>query len=65
MPHYEYVCETCGWNFTLLQSLHAKEGETACPQCGDRKTRKLVSSFSTSCGDNTVCGLGSSNWGGG
>src|SRR5574341_1224181 len=39
MPFYEYVCESCGKDFVLLQSMTAKAEDTACPYCDQKKAR--------------------------
>jgi putative FmdB family regulatory protein len=50
MPIYEYQCDQCGESFSHLwrsiqqAELAAQAGEMpACPQCGGRNTRRLVS----------------------
>lgn len=45
MPLYEYFCEDCQKNFTLLQSTDVNKEETVCPQCGSNRTRHKFSSF--------------------
>lgn len=47
MPLYEYQCEDCRRSFTLLQSVHTQPGETVCPDCGGRRSRRLLSSFAS------------------
>ena len=66
MPFYEYVCQACGKDFVLLQSMSAKTEDTACPYCSEKKARKLVSKFS-SYSEGSVCGIGGGghSWGGG
>ena len=64
MPFYEYVCEACGKDFVLLQSITAKAEDTACPYCDAKKARKIVSKFSSLGSDHSVCSVGS-GWGGG
>jgi len=66
MPFYEYVCESCGKDFVLLQSMGAKAEETACPYCSEKKAKKRLSSFSSS-GTGSVCSIGGGghSWGGG
>lgn len=64
MPFYEYVCEACGRDFVLLQSMSAKTEETVCPYCSQMKAKKLVSNFSSS-GSGSVCSVGGHSWGGG
>jgi len=64
MPFYEYICESCGRDFVLLQSMGAKAEETVCPYCNELKARKLVSKFSSS-GSGSVCSTSGHSWGGG
>jgi putative FmdB family regulatory protein len=47
MPLYEYVCEECSEDFTLLQTTHVKPGETICPKCGTTHIQKRFSTFSS------------------
>ena len=47
MPIYEYTCNACEEIFALLQQAGDEE-ETACPKCGSKNVKKLVSSFSCS-----------------
>ncbi len=63
MPFYEYMCEACGRDFVLLQSLNTKAEDTVCPYCNEKRAKKLLSKFSSS-GDHSSCGTGFS-WGGG
>ena len=42
MPIYEYVCDSCEHQFELLQRVGAPPPE-ACPECGARQVRKLIS----------------------
>ncbi len=64
MPFYEYVCDACGKDFVLLQSITSKAEDTACPYCNEKKAKKMVSKFSSVGGDHSACSTGSS-WGGG
>jgi len=57
MPFYEYLCRACGKDFVLLQSITAKEEDTACPYCDQKKAKKLVSKFSST-GSGATCGIG-------
>lgn len=59
MPFYEYVCESCGKDFVLLQSMGAKEQDTVCPYCSEKKAKKMLSKFSAGGHDHSVCGIGS------
>jgi putative FmdB family regulatory protein len=45
MPIYEYSCDACDHVFELLQRVGAEPPE-ACPDCGEPRVRKLVSSTS-------------------
>jgi putative FmdB family regulatory protein len=65
MPFYEYVCEACGKDFVLLQSMGAREEETACPYCHEMKSKKMLSKFSAGGHDHSVCGIGAGGRGGG
>ncbi len=47
MPLYEYRCEACTKEFTLLQSMSVAAGKTVCPSCGESRTRRLFSAFAT------------------
>lgn len=63
MPFYEYICESCGKDFVLLQSMSVKTEDTACPYCDQKKAKKVVSTFSSLGGGHSACSVGS--WGGG
>ena len=41
MPTYDYVCDACGHDYELFQSIKA-EPETKCPECGKKKLRRLI-----------------------
>ena len=45
MPLYEYFCESCEMDFTLLQSTDTNKEESECSECGSRNTRYKFSSF--------------------
>lgn len=64
MPFYEYVCELCGKDFVLLQSLTAKAEDTICPYCNEKKAKKILSKFASPGGEHSSCSTGHS-WGGG
>lgn len=40
MPTYDYVCDACGHQFELFQSITAGK-KRKCPQCGKNKLRRL------------------------
>lgn len=65
MPFYEYVCESCGKDFVLLQSMTVKAEDTSCPYCNEKKAKKIVSKFCSLGGDHSTCGTGGYSWGGG
>jgi putative FmdB family regulatory protein len=46
MPVYEFSCDSCGQRFEELVGPHVgKEAEdVACPACGEREVRRLLSS---------------------
>jgi putative FmdB family regulatory protein len=49
MATYEFECQACGRRFELSMPMtehdHLKQKAPACPGCGKRKTRQLVSMF--------------------
>ena len=45
MPIYEYQCEGCTKQFSLMQSVHTNPGETVCPACGTARLQRLISRF--------------------
>ncbi len=65
MPFYEYVCEACGKDFVLLQSMTHKVEETVCPYCSEKKAKKMLSRFSSPGADHSSCGTSGASWGGG
>lgn len=52
MPIYEYKCKECGETFEVLVRSTEKP---ACPQCGSKSLRKLVSGFSAP-SEKSPCG---------
>ena len=50
MPLYEYQCQKCGKDFTLLQSASVNKDETACSHCGSQGVRHKFSTFSANTG---------------
>ena len=54
MPIYEYECQKCGAVFEML--VRNAEERVQCENCGARRVKKIVSSFSA--------GAGSCNTGG-
>ena len=48
MPVYEHACDKCKRTVTVRMSISEHEkGRAACPQCGGRTLRPLISSFLT------------------
>ena len=47
MPLYEYFCEDCRKDFTLLQSASVNKEETVCSECGSSNVRYQMSTFSS------------------
>lgn len=45
MPLYEYFCEDCRSEFTLLQTADVNKEESVCSECGSKNTRHQFSSF--------------------
>ena len=46
MPLYEYFCDKCKKEVSLIMSISQREkGEAKCPQCGGRELRPLVGTF--------------------
>lgn len=46
MPFYEYECQGCKKVFTLVRSLREHDTQAAaCPQCGSKEIRQLMTSF--------------------
>jgi putative FmdB family regulatory protein len=41
MPTYEYLCDACGHQFDLFQSIQA-DPEKKCPKCRKLKLRRLI-----------------------
>jgi putative FmdB family regulatory protein len=48
MPTYEYLCEKCGEEFSVVMSIseHDKKRVT-CPKCKGRKVSPQISGFTT------------------
>ena len=49
MAVYEFECQSCGERFEVRMGIsehdRTKDQPPACPKCGKRETRQLVSSF--------------------
>ncbi len=47
MPLYEYHCEECDQEFTLLQPASVNKDETTCSECGSSRVSHKFSTFSS------------------
>ncbi len=47
MPLYEYHCDSCQKDFTLLQSTKVDQNETRCEECGSEDVRRNLSTFAS------------------
>jgi len=48
MPTYEYRCQECSKEFSLILSMKEHdEGKAKCPNCGSQKLEQLISTFLT------------------
>ncbi len=48
MPTYEYTCEKCGNQFSLILSIREYEKEkerTRCPKCKSKRVKQIMSTF--------------------
>jgi len=41
MPTYDYMCESCGYEFEQFQTITAKPLRT-CPKCGKKGLKRLI-----------------------
>ena len=56
MPIYEFECNKCKKSFEILMGFNEK-AKPRCPECGSKKTKRLLSAFSTgSSKSNQACG---------
>jgi putative FmdB family regulatory protein len=46
MPLYEYQCPACGHRFEVLQHLGEGGDGLACPECGQPRPERKLSTFS-------------------
>jgi putative FmdB family regulatory protein len=46
MPHYEYLCTSCGKKFsTVLTLAEHEESKVKCPKCGGTKVEQQWAAF--------------------
>jgi putative FmdB family regulatory protein len=43
MPLFEYLCPKCNRKFEVLVGMTAQKAKAACPSCGCKQCRKLIS----------------------
>lgn len=43
VPIFEFLCQGCGKKFATLVGMTAEADDEACPHCGSKSTRRLVS----------------------
>jgi putative FmdB family regulatory protein len=65
MPIYEYKCQKCNEQFSLLQSLYPEDTSTECPKCGSKEVKKALSAFSCASGNDATSSAPSFGGGGG
>ncbi|MBN1351815.1 zinc ribbon domain-containing protein [candidate division KSB1 bacterium] len=67
MPIYEYRCHNCGFIFEEFQSIKADPAQTKCPKCGEQRSERLLSAFSSvnASGSGSVASSGGSCGSGG
>lgn len=66
MPLYEYACKNCGEKFEELRSLNDADRSNACPKCGSKSARRVMSTFATGSsktdvGEGPTCSTGVCN----
>jgi putative FmdB family regulatory protein len=54
MPIYEYVCEKCRREFSLLRPMSEADSLTACEECGHARAKRKLSLFSARTGEGTA-----------
>jgi putative FmdB family regulatory protein len=46
MPTYEYLCENCQKEFSMILSFSEHEkGDIICPECNSKQVKQLISTF--------------------
>jgi putative FmdB family regulatory protein len=53
MPIYEYVCEACRREFSLLRPMSEADAPAACEACGRARTKRKLSVFSARTSEGT------------
>ena len=47
MPIYEYKCKECGAQFEEFQNINDSSENVICPECGEKKTERIMSAFAS------------------
>lgn len=47
MPVFEYQCERCGRLFDIFMQRREDAAEVACPSCGEKDVRRMLSTFAS------------------
>lgn len=47
VPIFEYRCEKCGEEFEEIVSSDERDRPQACPACGSKRTKRLISAFAS------------------
>lgn len=58
MPTYEYECPKCGTRFEQFFKLFSQNKAVKCPNCGDEKPVRVVSSFASRLGGDSCAPRG-------
>jgi putative FmdB family regulatory protein len=58
MPIYEYRCRKCEEVFERLMKVNESGDSLACPYCGEKKSEKILSCFSSSKGSESSSSCG-------
>ena len=45
MPIYEYLCKPCNRVYSFIAARPGEQKQPTCPTCGDRRLKKMVSTF--------------------
>ena len=58
MPIYEYLCEQCGEQFSLLLKMSSGDDNVPCPKCGTPAKKQISSCAIGPSGDAPSCNPG-------
>ncbi len=54
MPMYEYGCQECAGQFTLLRRMNQDDADITCPACGSPQIHRQFSVFASMAGDGAT-----------